>query len=81
LESIRRQAEHALPKPGQRGHNDAYAEAQRMAGELDELLEQARLTIEAGDGETALDILEAITEVLVTNPDSTGPPRERIPAH
>lgn len=67
LESIRRQAEHALPKPGQRGHNDAYAEAQRMAGELDELLEQARLAIEAGDGETALDVLEAITEVLVTN--------------
>lgn len=67
LESIQRQAEHALPKPGQRGHNDAYAEAQRMAGELDELLEQARLAIEAGDGETALDILEAITEVLVTN--------------
>ena len=67
LESIQRQAEYALPKPGQRGHNDAYAEAQRMAGELDELLEQARLAIEAGDGETALDILEAITEVLVTN--------------
>ena len=67
LESIRRQAEHALPKPSQRGHNDAYAEAQRMSGELDELLEQARLAIEAGDGKTALDILEAITEVLVTN--------------
>jgi uncharacterized Zn finger protein len=67
LESIRRQAKHALPKPGQRGHNDAYAEAQRMAGELDELLEQARLAIEADDGETALDVLEAITEVLVTN--------------
>ena len=67
LESIRRQAEHALPKPSQRGHNDAHAEAQRMSGELDELLEQARLAIEAGDGKTALDILEAITEVLVTN--------------
>ena len=67
LESIQRQAELALPKPGQRGHKDAYAEAQRMAGELDELLEQARLAIEASDGETALDILEAITEVLVTN--------------
>jgi len=67
LESIQRQAEHTLPKPGQRGHNDAYAEAQRMAGELDGLLEQARLAIEAGDGETALDVLEAITEVLVTN--------------
>ncbi|RKS75926.1 putative Zn finger protein [Haloarcula quadrata] len=67
LESIQRQAKHTLPKPGQRGHNDAYAEAQRMAGELDELLEQARLAIEADDGETALDVLEAITEVLVTN--------------
>jgi uncharacterized Zn finger protein len=67
LTSIRQQAENALPKPGQRGHNDAYAEAQRMAGELDELLEQARLAIEAGDGETALDVLETVTEVLVTN--------------
>ena len=67
LESIQRQAEHALPKPGQPGHNDAYAEAQRMAGELDELLEQARLAIEAGDDETALDILGAITDVLVSN--------------
>ncbi len=38
-----------------------------MSGELDEPLKQARLTIEAGDGETALDILEAITGVLVTN--------------
>lgn len=67
LESIRRQAEHALPKPGQRGHNDAYAEAQRMAGELDELLERARLALETGDGETAIDVLETITEVLVEN--------------
>ena len=67
LESVRRRAEHALPKAGQRGHNDAHAEAQRMAGELDELLDQARLAIEAGDGETALDVLAAITEVLVTN--------------
>lgn len=67
LESIRRKAEHALPKAGQRGHNDAYAEAQRMAGELDELLEQARLALEVGDGDTVLDVLEAITEVLVDN--------------
>jgi uncharacterized Zn finger protein len=67
LESIQRQAQHALPKPGQRGHNDAYAEAQRMAEELDEILEQARLAIEADDGETALDVLEDITEVLVNN--------------
>ncbi|MEF8783935.1 MAG: SWIM zinc finger family protein [Haloarculaceae archaeon] len=67
LDSIRRQAEHALPKPGQRGHTDAYAEAQRMAEELDELLEQARLALDAGDGETTLDVLEAITEVLVEN--------------
>jgi uncharacterized Zn finger protein len=67
LESVRKRAEHALPKAGQQGHNDAYAEAQRMAGELEELLEQARLAIEAGDGETALDVLAALTEVLVTN--------------
>jgi uncharacterized Zn finger protein len=67
LEAVRRRAEHALPKAGQHGHNDASAEAKRMAGELDELLEQARLAIEAGDGETTLDVLAAITEVLVTN--------------
>jgi len=67
LDSVRMQAEHALPKPGQRGHNDAYAESQRMAGELEDLLEQARLALDAGDGRTALDILEVITEVLVNN--------------
>lgn len=67
LDSIRTQAEHALPKPGQRGHNDAYAEAQRMAGELDELLEQARLALNAGDGETALNVLEVIIDVLLNN--------------
>ncbi|MEF8864047.1 MAG: SWIM zinc finger domain-containing protein [Haloarculaceae archaeon] len=64
IESIRRQVNHALPKPGQRGHNDAYAEAERMAEELAELIEQARMAIEAGDGETALDVLAAITEEL-----------------
>lgn len=67
LDSIRRQAEHALPKPGQRGHNDAYAEARRMAEELDELLEQARLALDAGDGETALDVLDVLTDVLLHN--------------
>lgn len=67
IESVWMQAEHALPRAGQRGHNDAHAEAQRMAGELDELLQQAQLALDAGDGDTALDILEAITEVLVEN--------------
>lgn len=67
LDSIRRQAKHALPDPGRRGHGDAYAEAERMAEELDGLIEQARTAIEAGDGETALDILEVITEVLTEN--------------
>lgn len=67
LDSIRRQAEHALPKPGQRGHNDAYAEARRMSEELDELLEQARLALDAGDGKTALDVLEVLTQVLLNN--------------
>jgi len=67
VESIRRRANHALPKPGQRGHNDAYAEATRMAEELDELLADAQRALEADDTETSLDILEAVTEVLVTN--------------
>ncbi|WP_435079133.1 SWIM zinc finger family protein [Halococcus sp. AFM35] len=67
LDSIRRQANHALPKPGQRGHNDAYAEAERMAEELDELIEQARMALDAKDGETALEVLAAITDELADN--------------
>jgi uncharacterized Zn finger protein len=67
LDSIRRQANHALPKPGQRGHNDAYAEAERMAEELDGLIEQARMALDAEDGETALDVLGAISDELADN--------------
>ncbi|MFC4986875.1 SWIM zinc finger family protein [Saliphagus infecundisoli] len=66
IESIRRQVNHALPKPGQKGHNDAYAEAARMADELGGLIEQAQNAIEAGDGETALDILAVITDELAS---------------
>lgn len=64
---VRAEAEQALPKPGQRGHNDAYAEAQRMADAIDGLLEHARLALEVGDGAAALDVLEAVAEVLMTN--------------
>ncbi|MFT4890660.1 MAG: putative Zn finger protein [Halobacteriales archaeon] len=67
LDSIRRQANHALPDPGRRGHDDAYAEAERMVEELNTVIEQARTANEAGDGETALDILEVIAEVLAEN--------------
>lgn len=69
LESIRRRANYALPdpRPHGRGHDDAYAEAERMAEELDELIEQARAAIEAEDGETALEVLEVIAEVLTEN--------------
>ena len=67
LDSIRRQANHALPKPGQRGHSDAYAEAERMAEELDVLIEQARMALEAEDDETALNVLAAITDELADN--------------
>jgi hypothetical protein len=66
-DSIRQQANHALPKPGKQGHGDAYAEAERMASELDGLIEQAQQALDAGNGDTALDILEAIAEVLATN--------------
>jgi uncharacterized Zn finger protein len=64
LESIRQQTTHALPDPGQRGRGDAYAEAERMAEELDALIEQAWMAIEADDGETALAILAAITDEI-----------------
>lgn len=67
IESICRQANHALPKPGQQGHNDAYAEAERMAEELDTLIEEAQQALDAGDAEPARDVLEAITEVLASN--------------
>ena len=67
IDSVRKQAEHALPKPGKQGHNDAHAEAERMATELDALIEQAQQALEAEDGETALAILEAIAEVLTAN--------------
>ncbi|MGQ3331040.1 SWIM zinc finger family protein [Halorubrum sp. FL23] len=66
LESIRRQVNHALPKPGQKGHNDAYAEAERMTDELNSLIEEAQKAIEAGDGETALNVLAAITDELAS---------------
>lgn len=67
IESIREQANHALPKPGRQGHDDAYAEAERMASELNGLIEQAQQALDAGDGDTAVEILETITEVLATN--------------
>lgn len=66
IESIRRQVNHAFPKPGQKGHNDAYAEAERMADELGSVIKQAQKAIEAGDGETALDILAVITDELAS---------------
>lgn len=64
LESIRRQTNHALPTPGQQGHNGPYAEATRMAEKLNGLIEQAQRAMEADDSELALDVLEVITEVL-----------------
>lgn len=67
IDSIRKRAKHALPKPGQRGHKDAYAEAERMASELDELIDQAQQALDAGDGEIAVEILEAVSDVLATN--------------
>ena len=67
IDSVRKQAEHALPKPGKQGHNDAHAEAERMATELDALIKQAQQALDAEDGETALAILEAIAKVLAAN--------------
>ncbi|SFL46548.1 Uncharacterized conserved protein, contains Zn finger domain [Halogranum rubrum] len=67
IESVRQRVNHALPKPGQRGHNDAYAEAERMAEELDGLIKQARKAIESGDGATALNVLAAVTDELADN--------------
>jgi uncharacterized Zn finger protein len=66
-ESIRQQANHALPKPGQQGHGDAYAEAERMASEINVLITQAQQALDAGDSDTAVDILTTITEVLASN--------------
>ncbi len=67
LQSIRKRAKYALPKPSKQGHYDGYAEAERMTTELDDLIEQAHQALDAEDSQTAVDILEAITEVLATN--------------
>ena len=67
LDSIHRRATDALPDPGPGGHGDAYTQAERMAEELDALIQEARAVLDADDGETALDVLDVIAEVLAEN--------------
>jgi len=66
-ESIRRQVRYVLqfPKRGGAGVPDPYAAVETDVGELRDLLEQARAAIKAGDGGTALEILEPLADELM----------------
>lgn len=66
LDSVRSHANYALPDPGGygRGQGGGHAEAERTAEQLGELVEQARAAVEAGDGETALEVLEVILDEI-----------------
>jgi len=64
-ESIRRQVRYVLQPPRGGGTHDSYAVVESDVDELGDLLEQAWLAIEAGDGETALDVLEPLADELM----------------
>ncbi|QIO24186.1 SWIM zinc finger domain-containing protein [Haloarcula sp. JP-L23] len=66
-DSIRRQVQYVLQPPGERGSRtrDPYAAVETDVEELGDLLDQAWAAIEAGDGETALDILDPLADELM----------------
>ncbi|MEF8783839.1 MAG: SWIM zinc finger family protein [Haloarculaceae archaeon] len=66
-ESIRQQVQYVLrPTDGQSAHAyDPYAAVETDVEKLRDLLDQARAAIDAGDGETALDILEPLADELM----------------
>lgn len=66
-ESIRRQVRYVLqsPKGGGAGAHDPYAAVETDVKELHGILEQAWTAIDAGDGETALNILEPLANELM----------------
>jgi uncharacterized Zn finger protein len=66
-ESIRQQVQYILrPTEGRSAHAyDPYDAVETDVGKLRNLLDQARTALEAGDGETALDILEPLADELM----------------
>ena len=66
-DSIRRHVQYVLQPPRERGSRtrDPYAAVETDVEELGELLDQAWAAIDAGDGETALDILDPFADELM----------------
>ena len=66
-DSIRRHVQYVLQPPNERGSRtrDPYAAVETDVEELGELLDQAWAAIDAGDGETALDILDPFADELM----------------
>ncbi|ELY73506.1 SWIM zinc finger family protein [Natrinema pallidum] len=66
-DSIRRQVQYVLQPPNERGDqtHDPYAAVETDVKELGELLDQAWAAIEAGDGETALAVLDPLADELM----------------
>jgi uncharacterized Zn finger protein len=66
-DSIRRQVQYVLQPPNERGGqtHDPYATVETDVEELGELLDQAWAAIDAGNGETALDILDPLADELM----------------
>ena len=66
-ESIRQQVQYVLrPTDGQPAHaHDPYAAVETDVEKLRDLLDQARAALDAGDGGTALDIIEPLADELM----------------
>ena len=66
-DSIRRQVQYVLQPPDERGARtrDPYAAVETDVEELGDLLDQAWVAIEAGDGKTALDVLDPLADGLM----------------
>jgi len=66
-ESIRQQVQYVLgPTDGQSAHpHDPYTAVETDVEKLRDLLDQTRTALDAGDGETALDILEPLADELM----------------
>ena len=66
-DSIRRQVQYVLQPPNERGGrtHDPYAAVETDVEELGELLDQAWAAIDAGDGETALAVLDPLADELM----------------
>lgn len=66
-DSIRRQVQYILQPPNERESrtSDPYAAVEADVEELGELLDQAWAAIEAGDGESALDVLDPLADELM----------------